>query len=450
MPLGRFFRGKQAVPQEQEGGEPEVEAEEMAEAPDDEPALAPEWDASAAELERSWRARAAESIAGSTSTGSKSPAALFGEGNEHGPTHFVRANGCHVVTPTEVTLLDCTMALGSVAIGYGDERVMRAVGTAAALGHVSGLPHVLEVEVAERLCDVIPGAEQVRFFKSGGEAMSAAVRLARAATGRSIVVGCGYFGWQDWSHSGDGIPAGVSQDYRAIPFDDVPALQVAARAAGSDLAAIVIEPVIERMPSEDWAATARRLCDELGAVLVFDEMKTGFRLAHGGYQELSGVTPDLAAFGKAMANGFPLAAMVGSRAVMEAASRTWISSTLAGEALGLAAARAMLDIHDEEDDVCGILARAGGAMRDAVAAAVKASGIAGVTVDGLDQMWLMRFDDPVVERMFLEEAVAQGVLFKRGAYNYAAVAHDEEEILFEVERAASSAMVAVVDELDNR
>jgi glutamate-1-semialdehyde 2,1-aminomutase len=135
---------------------------------------------------------------------------------------------------------------------------------------------------------------------------------------------------------------------------------------------------------------------------------------------------------------------------MEATSRTWISSTLAGEALGLAAARAMLDIHEEEDDVCGILARAGGAMRDAVSAAVAASGIAGVTVDGLDQMWQMRFDDPVVERMFLEEAVSQGVLFKRGAYNYAAVAHDEEEVLVEVERAASSAMVAVVDELGNR
>jgi glutamate-1-semialdehyde 2,1-aminomutase len=189
------------------------------------------------------------------------------------------------------------------------------------------------------------------------------------------------------------------------------------------------------------------LCDELGAVLVFDEMKTGFRLARGGYQEVSGVTPDLAAFGKAMANGFPLAALTGSRAIMDAAKRTWISSTLAGEGLGLAAARAVLDVHEEDIDVCGILARVGAAMRDAVASAAEASGIPGVTLDGLDPMWLMRFEDPAVERMFLEEAVAQGVLFKRGAYNYAALAHDEEEILVEVERAASSAMVAVVDQL---
>jgi glutamate-1-semialdehyde 2,1-aminomutase len=445
MPLGRFFRGKQAEPPEDRDEGPEAIDEEAVEAAGDD--IPPEWDEGATEVDRSWRTRAADVIAGGTSTGSKSPASIFGDGNEHGPTHLIRASGCHVVTPAEVTLVDCTMALGSVAIGYGDERVMRAVGTVAALGHVAGLPHVLEVEVAERLCDVIPCAEQVRFFKTGGEAMSAAVRLARVATGRSQVIGCGYFGWQDWSHAGDGIPEGVSRDYRAVPFDDASALQVAARAAGRGLAAIVLEPVIERLPSEEWTATARRLCDELGAVLVFDEMKTGFRLARGGYQEVSGVTPDLAAFGKAMANGFPLAALTGSRAIMDAAKRTWISSTLAGEGLGLAAARAVLDVHEEDIDVCGILARVGAAMRDAVASAAEASGIPGVTLDGLDPMWLMRFEDPAVERMFLEEAVAQGVLFKRGAYNYAALAHDEEEILVEVERAASSAMVAVVDQL---
>ncbi len=337
------------------------------------------------------------------------------------------------------------MALGSVAIGYADERVLRAVFAAAANGNVAGLAHTAEVELAERLCDLIPCAEQVRFFKSGADAVSAAVRIARTATGRNVVVGSGYFGWHDWSGTSAGIPAGVRQDFHAVPFDDVAALDAACRRAGKDLAAVVIEPVVERMPSESWTSSARKLCDELGAVLVFDEMKTGFRLARGGYQELSGVTPDLATFGKAMANGFPLAAVVGKRDVMEAASRTWISSTLAGESMAIAAALAVLDIYEGDDDICAALARIGGAMKSGVEAAVTASGIQGVRVAGLDPMWLLRFEDARVENAFLEEGVREGVLFKRGAYNYAALAHDEEETIVEIERAASSAMVAVVD-----
>lgn len=446
MPLGRFFRGKSDPPPDDDTTNAGDVTDEADEAEVEE--VPPEWDEGAGEIDLSWRKRAADVIPGASSTGSKAPASLYGPGNEHGPTHFARASGCQFVTPAEVTLIDCTMALGSVALGYGDERVMRAVGTAAAMGHVAGLPHTIEVEVAERLCDVIPCAEQVRFFKTGGEAMAAAIRLARVATGRPIVVGSGYFGWQDWCHSGAGIPAGVSRDFRSVPFDDVAALRSAARHAGKDLAAIVLEPVVERVPSVEWLAAARSLCDELGAVLVFDEMKTGFRFAVGGYQQVSGVTPDLAAFGKAMANGFPLSALVGRREVMEQATATWISSTLAGEALGLAATNAVLDAYAEDDDPCAALARIGRTMREAVAAAVQASGVPGVTVDGPDPMWLMRFDDENVQRRFLEEAAEEGVLFKRGAYNYAALAHDEEAILVEIERAASSALVAVAEELD--
>jgi glutamate-1-semialdehyde aminotransferase len=335
-----------------------------------------------------------------------------------------------------------------VAIGYGDERIVRAAIDAAANGNVAGLAHTAEVELAERLTNLIPCAEQVRFLKSGAEAMSAAVRIARTATGRDVVVGSGYFGWHDWSGTSAGIPAGVRNDYHAVAFDDVSALEGACRTAGKNLAAVVIEPVIERLPSDAWIAAARRICDELGAVLVFDEMKTGFRLARGGFQELSGVTPDLAAFGKAMANGYPLAAVVGKRDVMEAATRTWISSTLAGESMSIAAALAVLDIYEGEDDVCAGLAQVGSALKSVVQSAVSASGIEGVTVAGLDPMWLLRFDDPEVERAFLEEAVQGGVLFKRGAYNFAALAHDDEGTILEIERAASSALVSIMNPSD--
>ena len=448
MPFGRLFRGKGQQP----APEPEVEegtAEEAAVAEEESEVgdVPPEWDASGEDIDRSWRTRAHDVLPGGSSTGSKRPDALYGEGNEWGPTHYVRASGCRLTTPSENTLIDCTMGLGSVSLGYGDDRILRAAIAGAAAGNVAGLAHTAEVELAERLCDIIPCAEQVRFLKSGADAVSAAVRLARTATGRSTIVGCGYFGWHDWASSSAGVPAEVQRGFQSVPFADVAALDAACRSAGRDLAAVVLEPVVERLPSAGWIAAARALCDELGAVLVFDEMKTGFRLARGGYQELSGVIPDLATFGKAMASGFPLAAVVGNKAIMESATRTWISSTLAGEAMSIAAALAVLQVYEseEEGDICASLGRVGKAMREGVQSAVTASGVEGVRVEGLDQMWFMRFDDPGTERQFLEHAVSEGVLFKRGAYNYAALAHDEEETLVEIERVASSAFVAIVN-----
>ncbi len=448
MPLGRFFRKRDDVANNQDAAADEdapVVEESDAEVEFGE-GLPPEDDQDAEAVERSWRDRARDAIPGGSSTGSKRPGAIYGDGNEEGPTHYTRASGCHVITPSDLSLIDCTMALGSVAVGYGDERILRAAVTAAAAGNVSGLASVLEVQLAERLIDVIPCAEEVRFLKSGAEAVAAAVRLARAATGRSQVVGCGYFGWHDWSSEGQGIPGATSALMTRVPFDDEDALRRACRAAGSDLAAVVLEPVIDRLPSEEWAKAARSLCDELGAVLVFDEMKTGFRIALAGYQEQSGITPDLAVFGKAMANGFPLAAVAGRAAIMEEAKRTWISSTLAGESMAIAAAWAVLDVYEEED-VCATLASIGGAMRTGVAGAVAAAGLDGVAVEGLDPMWLLRFDDPARERRFLELAVREGVLFKRGAYNYAALPHGEDEIVVEVERAASSAFVSLLEEV---
>lgn len=445
MPLGRFFRRREeAAPAEADSGAAPQDAEAETDPAADE-SVPPEFDEGAVGIDHSWRNRARDVIPGGSSTGSKQPAALYGESNDEGPTHFVRAAGCHVVTPAEHTLIDCTMALGAVAIGYGDERVVRAAIAAAVNGNVAGLAHTQEVEVAERLCEVIPCAEQVRFMKSGAEAVAAAVRIARVATGRSRVIACGYLGWLDWCNTGKGIPDAAHADVVIVPFDDVATLERAGREAGRDLAAVVLEPVIERLPTTEWIASARRLCDDLGAVLVFDELKTGFRLKRGGYQELSSVTPDLATFGKAMANGFPVAAVVGRADVMEAAADTWISSTLAGEAMSLAAVGAVLDWY-EGQDICESLGRIGAAMREAVANAIQACGVAGVGLDGLDPMWMMRFDDPALERRFIELAVAEGVLFKRGAYNYPSLAHDEEEILVEIERAASSALVALVDE----
>jgi glutamate-1-semialdehyde 2,1-aminomutase len=397
------------------------------------------------EPDADWASRAARLLPTGASTGSKRPAGLYGD-SDLGPTHFHRAAGSRLVTADGETLVDCTMALGAVAIGYAEPEITRAVIEAAAAGHVAGLSHTLEVELAERFCNVVPCAERVQFLKTGAEAVAAAVRLARAHTGRDVVIGCGYFGWHDWCSPGRGVPAAVSRDYRPVPFDDIAALEraVAGAGAGSSLAAIVLEPVIERLPSEQWISRARELCDEHGAVLVFDEIKTGFRLATGGYQQYSGITPDMATFGKAMANGFPLSAVCGRADLMECARDTWISSTLASEATALAAAAAVLDWH-RSVDVCDKLASIGKDMRGVVGAALSASGVAGVTLEGIDPMWSLRFDSPELESRFLAAAARHGALFKRGPYNFACLAHDDDAMRI-IEAAASNAFVEIQHE----
>ncbi|MGH7647879.1 MAG: aminotransferase class III-fold pyridoxal phosphate-dependent enzyme [Gemmatimonadaceae bacterium] len=392
-------------------------------------------------MDTDWRTRAATVIPGGASTGSKRPDALVGPDWDGSPTHFVRASGCRVVTTGGAELVDCTMALGAVALGYAHDGVTRAVTEAIAQGNVAGLSHVLEVEVAERLCQVIPCAEQVRFLKSGAEGVAAAVRIARASTGRSVVIGAGYFGWLDWWSHAAGVPAGAHEDFVPVPYDDADALADAARAAGDKLAAIIIEPVIERLPSREWLAEARRSCDALGAVLILDEMKTGFRLRTGGYQEYAGVDTDLAVFGKALANGFPLAAVVGRERVMRAARSTWISSTLAGESAALAAARAVLDAH-EQTDVCAGLWERGEAIRHAIGRAIEATGIAGVAMRGIAPMWLLDFGDDRRLSRFVELALGERVLFKRGAYNFASLAHDATAIA-RMEAAARHALAAL-------
>ena len=312
---GLFGRGRDTAPapavDERASTEPsDATADDDA---DDTPEAAPA---------RSWRERAEAVLPTGASTGSKRAEALYGTLDADGPTHFVDARGCHLTSVTGDRYLDCTMALGAVALGYTEPRVTRAVIDAASQGSVSALSSWREVELAERLCALIPCAERAQLLKTGAEATSAAVRLARTYTGRDHVVASGYFGWHDWSSDAAGVPATTRRDTTRVPFDDVDALERAVAAAGSSLAAIVLEPVVERTPSIAWLERARALCDATGAALVFDEVKTGFRVAPGGYQEVVGITPDLASFGKAMANGYPLAAVVGRAGVMQAAART--------------------------------------------------------------------------------------------------------------------------------
>jgi glutamate-1-semialdehyde 2,1-aminomutase len=357
-------------------------------------------------------------------------------GGPDGPTHLVRASGATIWTADGRVLLDWTMALGAVALGYGDPVVTAAVERAARDGTVGPLPPTLEVELAERLAAAYPGAEQARFLKTGAEAVQAAIRIARVATGRERVVACGYHGWLDGAYRESGVPAAVGALWQEVPFGDVAALDAAAGAGG--VAAIVLEPVVERAPSRTWLQAARSAADRTGAVLVFDEIKTTFRLARGGAAERWGVRPDLAVLGKAMANGFPLSAVVGRSDLMARARETWISSTLATESVALAAAMAVLDVW-ERSDVAGHLARIGTAMMDGLSAVGRGSW----TVEGLPEMFLLRFRDPEVERRFLLAAAGRGVLLKKGAYNFPSLAHDAASVKRSAEVAREALAEAV-------
>jgi glutamate-1-semialdehyde aminotransferase len=287
---------------------------------------------------------------------------------------------------------------------------------------------VLEEELAEALCARLPGVERVRFLKTGAEAVAAAVRLARASTGRELVLTCGYHGWLDWSQgSVEGVPSLLRELRRELPFNDVARTRAAIREAGRSLAAVVVEPLVVLEPSREWLDVLRTETRSVGAVLVFDEIKTAFRLAIGGAAERWGVHPDLMVVGKALANGFPLAAVAGQAGVMEAAARTWISSTLATESVSLAAALATLRVFTTEP-VCAHLHSMGTRLLHGLHAVAARHTDVATGVAGVAEMCFLHYVDERASARVARLCAVRGLLFKRTAYNFVSYAHDESVI----------------------
>jgi len=368
-------------------------------------------------------------VAGDTSTGSKRPEALFGGPVAGAPRAMVRSSGCRVWDADGREYVDFIMALGAVALGYAHPAVTEAAVQAVRDGGVGPLPPVLEEEVARELQALIPWVEQVRFLKTGAEAMAAAVRLARAVTGRDAVLGCGYHGWLDWSQGGEvaGVPAGTRALYAELPFNDADRSRELIRRAGDSLAAVVFEPVILAPPDPEWLAVLREETARTGAILIADEIKTIGRLAIGGGAERFGFRPDLVVMAKAIANGFPLAAVGGRRDIMAAVSRTWISSTLATEWVSLAAAHATLRVMAARG-VPAQLGRLGARLLAGFRElAVRHPGIVRAAA-GLPEMCCLEFHDPGGGAGLAVEAARRGVLFKRSPYNFVSLAHDEAVI----------------------
>jgi glutamate-1-semialdehyde aminotransferase len=270
--------------------------------------------------------------------------------------------------------IDCLMALGPVLLGYCYPDVDRAIAEQLARGIMFSRPTALEVEVAELLVEMVPCAEAVRFLKGGAEANSAALRMARAYTGREVVLICGYRGWHDqWAvlRNSPGIPRSLSSLTYSFGFNDLASLESALEAHPGQVAAVMIDPVARYAPEPGFLEGTRDLAQRHGALLIFDEIVTGFRLARGGAQEHYGVQPDMGVFAKAIANGMPLAAVTGPHDVVAAGNA--ISLTYGDEALSLAAAKAALTVQLEHD-VAGHIWRVGRALAEGLGEAIAATG----------------------------------------------------------------------------
>lgn len=369
-----------------------------------------------------------DAVAGITSTGSKRPEALFGGAVPGVPRAMVRSEGCRVWDAQGREYLDLIMGLGAVALGYADPQVTEAAVAAVRAGVVGPLPPVLEEQVATELRRLIPWAERLRFLKTGAEAMAAAVRLARTVTGREGVLGCGYHGWLDWCQTGaQGVPAGTRALYAELPFNDAERTRELIRRAGDTLAAVVFEPVILAAPGPEWLTVLRDETARVGALLIADEIKTIGRVAVGGGCERWGVRPDLVVMGKAIANGFPLAAVGGRADVMAAVERTWISSTLATEWVSLAAADATLRVMTARR-VPEHLGRVGARLFAGFETLAGRYPRVVQGVAGLPEMCCLRFHDEASGAALAAEAARRGLLFKRAAYNFVSLAHDEAAV----------------------
>ena len=302
--------------------------------------------------------RAKTLIPGGTQLLSKRPEMFL---PEHWPAYYARARGVEVVDLDGNTYVDMSlMGVGACVLGYADPEVDGAVKAAVDGGCMCTLNAPEEVELAELLCELHPWAQMVRFARAGGEAMAVAVRIARTHTRRDTVAFCGYHGWTDWylaanlggkaaldGHLLPGLdPAGVPRCLAgtALPFhyNRLGELKRIVDMNRGNLAAIVLEPQRGQPPIDGFLGEVRDIASEIGAVLIFDEITTGFRMTTGGIHLLLGVTPDIAVFAKAIANGYAMAAVIGTEAVMQAAQSTFLSSTNWTERIGPTASLATI------------------------------------------------------------------------------------------------------------
>ena len=265
------------------------------------------------------------------------------------PLFATRARGAKLWDVDGNNYVDLVNSLAAITVGYKNRKVDRAVRQQLKKGVIFSLPGTLEFEVAEKICELVPSAEMVRFAKNGTDATSGAIRLARAYTGRSEIAICGYHGWQDWyigtTTKDKGVPSAISKLSHTFEYNNIESLRRIFVDYPGQIAAVILEPMTSTFPKNNFLNEVKKLTKVHNSVLIFDEIVTGFRFSEGGAQEVFDVKPDLTTLGKGIANGYPLSAIVGRKEIMKEMTEVFFSGTFGGELISLAAANAVLNMH---------------------------------------------------------------------------------------------------------
>ncbi len=355
------------------------------------------------------------------------------------PTYFSKASGTTIWDMDGNKYLDMSISgIGANVLGYCDPDVDKAVISSIKNGNSSSLNCPEEVDLAEYLCQIHPWAQKVRFSRTGGESMAIAVRIARAATNRDKIIFCGYHGWHDWylaanlssdssleGHLLPGLnPAGVPKGLygTSIPFEfnNIDQLKEIFLKNKGEIAAVVMEPMRSIMPLPGFLEEIRKITKLEGSALVFDEISSGFRSVPGGLHLLHKVIPDIAVFGKAMSNGYPMGAIIGIDSIMDACQKTFISSTYWTDRIGPTAAIATIDKFIT-NNVHKKLQETGKKMQSIWLEAATNSGVE-INVKGMYPMSYFSFEgDENQEKMtfFIQQMIKKGILASNRFYaNY--------------------------------
>ncbi|VFQ46148.1 pyridoxal phosphate-dependent transferase [Desulfoluna butyratoxydans] len=334
---------------------------------------------------------------------------------------FLDSGAGSVVTDVDGNqYVDLIQGLLPNILGYANEEVNLAAHERALKGHSFSLPHPIEVQLAERLCRLIPCAEMVRFGKNGSDATAGAVRVARAYTEREHVAVCGYHGWQDWfigtTSRSAGVPGAVRKLAHPFPYNDPEALDTLLSSMPNQFAAVIMEPVNFYWPDKGYLEKVKEITHRHGALLIFDEICSGFHFGLGGAQKIFGVTPDLATFGKAIGNGWPISCIVGRKDVMKVFEDAFVSFTFAGDVAAMAAAMKVLDLL-ESGDTYHRMTAAGTKLFDGAQVMAAAAGLKDVfQIYGHPHWAIFSFidengnDDSATRALWIQELTRRGVL----------------------------------------
>ena len=373
------------------------------------------------------------------------------------PYFITRGLGSHVWDVDGNEYIDFINSLAAITLGYNDPDVTAAVLAQLEEGVVFSLPHPVEMQVSEKIVEMVPCAEMVRFGKNGSDATAGAIRVARAYTGRDHVAVCGYHGWQDWYIGSTlrnlGVPKVTQELTHAFNYNDLDSLHAIFKEWPDRVAAVILEPMNVTEPREGFLEEVKALARAKGAVLVFDETVTGFRYANGGAQEYFGVVPDLATFGKGLANGYPLSAVAGKGEIMRLMEEVFFSFTFGGETLSLAASLATMNKLQREP-VIATMHRQGQKILAGLAQLIEQHAVGHfASLAGLP-VWsflLLKDCEPYtvweIKTLFLQEMLARGIM-TLGSHNMN-YAHGDAEVA-KILIAYGEVLPILKDAVDNR